>query len=269
VANPQLENGFTPVANELVEALCRINLSAYEHRVLFAILRCTYGWSKKADRIAVSQFAKITRLKRRHIARALDSLKAKKLILVMPAESRKGNTATQYAIQKDWQEWEPIKVSPKEVTLTNIGNSHLEKPKVSPKEVIQGITNPGAHNNNVKTNPKKEEEERGTSENFLTEMSKDFPELDIKDQLKSFTLYWQEGNRKLKHPRFAFRNWLKKAREIKARGGNGRKGEGGRHLPKAAELPEPEDLSDPSSFFRQNKANRLPTAAELPEPEEL
>ena len=58
MANPQAENGYTPIANEIVEALYRVNLSAYESRVLWYLCRKIYGWSKKTDWIALSQFSK-------------------------------------------------------------------------------------------------------------------------------------------------------------------------------------------------------------------
>ena len=38
MASPQKEHGYTPIANEIVEALMKINLSACESRVLWFIL---------------------------------------------------------------------------------------------------------------------------------------------------------------------------------------------------------------------------------------
>ena len=46
-ASPQLEDGYTRIANELIEALMRTNLSAYQSRVLWAIWRKTYGFNKR------------------------------------------------------------------------------------------------------------------------------------------------------------------------------------------------------------------------------
>lgn len=78
---------YTPIHNEVLEALCKINLSPYEIRVLFAIWRKTYGFvdrktglRKKYDYIAVSQFVDLTGLDRRHISRALKGLKTKNVI---------------------------------------------------------------------------------------------------------------------------------------------------------------------------------------------
>ena len=62
MASPQLEDGYTQISNELLEALCWMNLSPYEWRVLLWILRKTYGWKKKTDWISLSQFSKETGL---------------------------------------------------------------------------------------------------------------------------------------------------------------------------------------------------------------
>ena len=43
MANPQSENGHIDIANEIGEALSRINFSAYESRILWVIWRKTYG----------------------------------------------------------------------------------------------------------------------------------------------------------------------------------------------------------------------------------
>lgn len=73
-------------------------------------------------------------------------------------------------------------------------------------------------------------EEAVDDENFLNSLKIEFSDVNVDAELKSFNLYWSEGNRKLKRPRFAFRNWLIKAREIKNNGGNGNNGNGHKKL---------------------------------------
>ena len=81
MVNPQVEDGYTRLANEILEALCRVNLSAYETRTLFALWRKTYGWQKKEDSISVTQFQKLTGLKRQNQSRALKELEERKIII--------------------------------------------------------------------------------------------------------------------------------------------------------------------------------------------
>jgi phage replication O-like protein O len=79
---------YTPIHNEVLEALARINLSPYETRVLMATWRKTYGFRdtktglrKKYDRISLSQFNEMTGLDRRLASRALQGLKKKGVIV--------------------------------------------------------------------------------------------------------------------------------------------------------------------------------------------
>tara|TARA_B110000196_G_scaffold314021_1_gene321613 strand:- start:38 stop:1054 length:1017 start_codon:yes stop_codon:yes gene_type:complete len=52
-----LNNGYTRIANELIEQLCRVDLSGRQFRVVNAIIRKTYGYQKKRDWITASQIA--------------------------------------------------------------------------------------------------------------------------------------------------------------------------------------------------------------------
>ena len=52
-----LNNGYTRIANELIEQLCRVDLSGRQFRVVNAIIRKTYGYRKKQDWITASQIA--------------------------------------------------------------------------------------------------------------------------------------------------------------------------------------------------------------------
>lgn len=102
MANPQKEDGHTDIANEILEALWKVNLSAYETRVLIFLLRKTYGWHKKVDAISLSQFEKAIGLDRRLIHRTLKELSSKGMILVIPQDDRK---PVSYGFQKDYQKW--------------------------------------------------------------------------------------------------------------------------------------------------------------------
>ena len=51
------DEGYTRIANTLLEAICRLEVTARQMRVLMTIIRKTYGYQKKADWIASSQIA--------------------------------------------------------------------------------------------------------------------------------------------------------------------------------------------------------------------
>jgi len=77
-----LENGYLRLANQIQDALCIVELSGREFRVLNAIVRLTYGWAKKSDRIANSLIADKTTLKVKHVSEAVLSLAYRNIIIL-------------------------------------------------------------------------------------------------------------------------------------------------------------------------------------------
>ena len=96
MAKPQLENGHTQIANEILEKLARTSLSPNQWQVLLVIIRKTYGFHKKVDWIANSQICEATGLCKAVVSRCLSSLFDIELI------TRKGK---HIGLQKDWTRW--------------------------------------------------------------------------------------------------------------------------------------------------------------------
>lgn len=124
MVSPQIENGYTKIANELLDAIVRCKLPGDEGQVFWTIIRKTYGFNKKMDRIALSQFNLATGLLKPHICRALSKLIEKNMI----TKSGKGNLPS-YRLQKDYTKWKSLPKSvilPDVVTpITESGNSAL------------------------------------------------------------------------------------------------------------------------------------------------
>lgn len=97
---PQVEDGFTRIANELLEALCRVRIPGEARQVLDSIIRLTYGYNKKADRIAMSQMSNLTGLDKRRVSRGVRKLQ--KMNLVRRTGSPK---AYWYAVNKNYTLW--------------------------------------------------------------------------------------------------------------------------------------------------------------------
>lgn len=131
---PQLENGFTQIANELIEQFARIRIPGEAMQVFWVMLRKIYGFHKKSDPIALSQIVAATGLSKIAVCKAVKKLIELNLI------TKKGNKiAAEYAINKHFDTWNPL---PKKVTLpkkvicvTKKGNLPLPK-KVTTKETI-------------------------------------------------------------------------------------------------------------------------------------
>lgn len=100
MASPQIENGYTRIANELLEGLARQNLSPYESRVLFAVLRKTYGYNKKVDKISLSQLDDITKIGRVAVSKSIKKLEEKHVLLV-----DRGARIPSLSLNKNYDEW--------------------------------------------------------------------------------------------------------------------------------------------------------------------
>ena len=88
----QLENGFTRIANELLEKFAKIKISGTSWRVLVAIIRKLYGYKKKEDWIAYSQLQKITNLPKSRISESIKQLRNYGIV------TQKRNSGTKYSI---------------------------------------------------------------------------------------------------------------------------------------------------------------------------
>lgn len=110
MANPQKENGYTMIANELLEALVRIRISGEARQVLDMIFRKTYGFHKKEDTIALSQFCLATGLKKPIVCRALAKLIEMNLII-----KKDNGDGIIYRFNKDYTTWKPLS---KKITLS-------------------------------------------------------------------------------------------------------------------------------------------------------
>jgi len=101
MASPQLENGhWLRISNEIIEAMVRFALPDSEHRVLWSVIRKTWGWQKKQDRISVSQFVELTGLPDRMVEKALSSLKKRGMIV-------RDNTGVTSFV-KDFDSWRDL-----------------------------------------------------------------------------------------------------------------------------------------------------------------
>lgn len=106
MANPQLENGYTEIAHELIEAFCRTPLGKTESQIIWAVIRKTYGWKKKSDQISISQLCELTHKSRRMIIYGTQNLESKKIIKVIRKRGRGNiNEVNEISLNKNHTEW--------------------------------------------------------------------------------------------------------------------------------------------------------------------
>ena len=107
MANPQLENGHTKIANEIMHHLAKIHLSSNQWQVLICIIRKTYGFHKKVDYIANFQIVQATGLCKAVVSRTLEKLTELKII------DLEGKFI---GFQKDWEQWNKLAIQSTKVS---------------------------------------------------------------------------------------------------------------------------------------------------------
>ena len=100
MADPQTENGYVKIANELFDALTKTHLSGQESRVLMAIMRKTYGFNKTWDRIAYSQITDMTGMLKQNVHRTIKLLIDRKMV-----ERLSVGQGYKMRINKNYDQW--------------------------------------------------------------------------------------------------------------------------------------------------------------------
>ena len=121
MANPRLEDGFTMIPNELIEAFARTRFSSSESRVFWLIVRKTWGWTengkqKRSDWISLSQFSLGTDLLKPNVCRAIGRLVDRNII--------RRDENKRVSIQQDYALWKR-NVGKKDNTIVNIDNTFI------------------------------------------------------------------------------------------------------------------------------------------------
>lgn len=128
MANPQVENGHIKIANEILEALVKSKLNGTQLSLCLFLIRKTYGWNKKEDEIALSQFYKSLPYSERGVKKEISNLKKMNIFVV----SKQGNVfgdSTVYSFNKNYESW-VVKNS------TLVQDSSLVKKTPKPSEVL-------------------------------------------------------------------------------------------------------------------------------------
>jgi len=172
MASPQKENGYTGIANEILESLVMTRLLGSEFQIVLCIIRKTYGFQKKEDRISLSQFQKDTKISRPTVVKTLKNLLSRSII-------NKINGL--YSFNKDWEKWGSKGVLTSKGVFTTSGKGVLTK---TGKGVL-------THKRKKETITKEIVAE-ATTWNFEEELKKLKESPETRKDLKIIALYWKK-----------------------------------------------------------------------------
>lgn len=128
------DDGYTRIANELLEAVMSADLTARQLKVALAVMRKTYGFGKKTDRITNTQIAGMTGIHHTHVCTAKNEMIAMNVIIT---------SGSQIGINKVVSDWnfnisqvrETLAKSANK-TLAEVANDHSPT-QLNTKETIQ------------------------------------------------------------------------------------------------------------------------------------
>src|SRR4051812_33883617 len=105
MASPQKENGYTPIAHEVMRALVKQNFSAHRWRVLMVLLMDSWGRSRKDTIMSLAQIASICGLPYNRVSEALRDLEYRKIVRVPTLPENRYSIGIHRYFQKDYDQW--------------------------------------------------------------------------------------------------------------------------------------------------------------------
>lgn len=209
--NPQKENGYTAIANEIMDQLARVSLSGNEWKILMYVFRKTYGFNKKQDRIPLSQFVDGCDMDRTNVCRTIKKLVAKRILV---------KTYGVYGFNKGYNDWVVVK-SP--VVKSTTGSGQIDNLVVanSPHSKVNTKVDISKVDIDTKKEILLEEKKEPTPDEVMHEAISEYehwqetgiltghlsaihdrlvnerghPEQIVLHELKKFMLYWTEPTR--------------------------------------------------------------------------
>jgi phage replication O-like protein O len=115
VANVQIENGFTRIANELMENIPYFKFNGTQLRLLLVIFRYTYGFSRKSHELSISYLITATGIHREQVKRELSTLIKCNVVTVVREATF--TTPRILGLNKDYDTWDIPRNKPKDTLV--------------------------------------------------------------------------------------------------------------------------------------------------------
>jgi phage replication O-like protein O len=223
MANPNTENGYIKIANELWEAICRTRIPGEARQCFDAVLRQTYGYNKKSDKISMSQISELTGLARPSVARGIRTLLEMNII-----KKNMDAYINILGINKDYDSWSLMS----KMTIPKVVNSSATKTvnKIANKSVNEGANNKRHKDNKYiyaefferfwKKYPKRNGKKLGKQETLMTIMKQvkinelDMLDIALDNYINSTSVqngYSKDPKRFIKNRDWSWRDWVESA----------------------------------------------------------
>ncbi|MDU5949414.1 MAG: replication protein [Paenibacillus macerans] len=229
MANPQLEDGYTRVANQILEQIYQHpKINGTQFRIILAIWRYTYGFKRKHHELSVSFLADATGILVRQVERELNALIARNIISVISEAS--GKRSRILGFNKNFDEWEAVDPSKKTVQLelfTPVGLDGSDPSKKTVRDASSTVGLDGQERKYLKKGLKKGDIDMGSPEKlkfhdtvYLTldqyeKLCADFGKERVDNTIEALD-EWQTNKKKSQHKKDhnkTLRVWIKRDME--------------------------------------------------------
>lgn len=227
MADVQKENGYTAIANDLLEALYRFGLTRNEYKVMFCVIRHTYGYNKKEHSMSLTFIANDTGISKTQVYEAISRLNVKNLLFVSPA---KGVHPQVLSVQKDPDKWVSVPDSgtvpesgtvPKKRNTTVPETGTLSVPETGTKErqyinTDKRQRDSGADNPHTPPTPKPVRHKHGEYKHVLltdeqyNKLLSDYGSEKLDAYIRKVDEYCEQTGKKYKNYLLTIRNWIRK-----------------------------------------------------------
>jgi phage replication O-like protein O len=101
---PDLKNGFTRIANELLEAIMKARITLYQKDICLAVIRQTYGFQASKRQISIGRIHRLTGIPRSRVEQEVVRLVEMKVLVKQKVKSQR--SANIFNLNKHYQEWQ-------------------------------------------------------------------------------------------------------------------------------------------------------------------
>lgn len=157
--NGQLDNGFTPISNEILEYITKADLNGTQYKILLIIWRLTYGWNRKSCYLSNSYLSQAIDITPRNVQREITRLLQSRIITELKRPI--GTTPRIVKFNENYQEWmeyssgklmESPPVSISSIRCNLMTPPPLETTDLTPSDMVDSSTNKENKENKDKYN---------------------------------------------------------------------------------------------------------------------
>jgi phage replication O-like protein O len=149
--SPQKENGFTAIANELLEQIIGFEFSKRQLSVVLCVIRMTYGYNKKSDSLSGWQIAEMTNLDRSDVSKTIKELTQMNVIIKHETGRQShGVFINEISINKNYDSWSTVGKTPTVGKLPPL----VKHPQTVGDLPIRPLVKHPTHKDNTKDIPK-------------------------------------------------------------------------------------------------------------------